>query len=139
MLAEMNLRLIQDEAHRKPMDVPALENRMQAWLRSGEYEAVLFDGPPVIAYALFRQDPDSIYLRQFFVERSSRRRGVGRLAFEILTREVWPPKTRITIDVLVNNEAGIAFWRSIGFRNYVLTMELAAHETTERTVRASAD
>jgi len=92
----MNARLIQDEGHRNPMTVPQLAGRMAEWLRA-EYEAVLFEdeGTP-LGYALFRRDPDAIYLRQLFVEREHRRRGVGRTAVGLLLREVWPAGSRIT-------------------------------------------
>ncbi|HEV8583204.1 MAG TPA: GNAT family N-acetyltransferase [Thermoanaerobaculia bacterium] len=91
---------------------------------TGEYEAVLFGGPPSAAYALFRRDGDSIHLRQFFVERESRRKDIGSTAFAILTREIWPVGIRITIDVLIDNDAGRAFWAHLGFREYALTMQL---------------
>ena len=96
---------------------------MRAWSISGEYEAVLFGGPPAIAYALFRRELDSIYLRQFFVERSLRRRGLGRLAIATLVSEVLPPATRLMLEVLANNDVGIAFWSAVGFKQYALTME----------------
>jgi ribonuclease HI len=38
----MNYQLIHDEGHRNPMTIQELEERMRAWLASGEYEAVLF-------------------------------------------------------------------------------------------------
>ena len=123
-LAEMNHHLIQDEGHRNPMTVSQLEERMRNWSLSGEYEAVLFGGPPAIAYALFRREPDSIYIRQFFVERSLRRKGVGHAAIATLIREVLPQGTRITLEVLANNDAAVAFWASLGFQQYAITMEL---------------
>jgi GNAT superfamily N-acetyltransferase len=79
-LADMNWQLIRDEGHRNPMTVPQLADRMARWL-GGQYEAVLFEeaGRPV-GYALFRREPEHIYLRHFFVARDCRRRGVGRAA-----------------------------------------------------------
>jgi len=120
----MNSRLIRDEGHRNPLTLPELEERMRQWLITGEYEAVLFGRPQPVAYALFRRDGDSIHLRQFFVERESRRKGIGRTAFAILTRDHWPVGMRIAIDVLVDNDAGRAFWSHLGFREYALTMQL---------------
>lgn len=120
----MNARLIGDEGHRNPMTVPELAERMESWLRA-DYEVVLFEIEDVlVAYALFRRDADSIYLRQFFVERDRRLQGIGRAALGILVREVWAPGTRVTLEVLVNNTGGQAFWRAVGFRDYAITMEL---------------
>src|SRR5262245_47286886 len=91
-LAELNHQLIRDEGHRNPMDVDQLEHRMRSWLSSGEYRAVIFvqeDTP--VAYALYREDPDEIYLRQFFVIRTRRRHGIGRSAMQSLLSDIWPP------------------------------------------------
>lgn len=137
LLAEMNSRLIRDEGHRNPMTSRELEERMRRWLLTGEYEAVLFGGPPAEAYALFRRDGDSVHLRQFFVERQFRRKGIGRAAFETLLREVWPAERRVTVDVLVSNQVGRAFWALLGFREYALTMELGP--IAERATRGDAN
>ncbi len=60
------------------MTVPELERRMKSWLAS-EYTAVLFkiDGA-VVAYAVYAEEPEKIYLRQLFVARNRRRQGIGR-------------------------------------------------------------
>ena len=84
LLAELNHQLIRDEGHRNKMTVPRLEQRLKDWLAS-EYAAVIFEeGGGTIAYALYREQPDEIYLRQLFVVRNRRRQGVGRKAFEIM-------------------------------------------------------
>lgn len=124
LLAEWNYQLIQDEGHQNRMTVAELATRMREWL-ANEYRAVLFtsNDEPVV-YALYRPDPASIYLRQFFVRRDRRRLGFGRDAIALLRREVWPRNVRLTLDVLCHNHAGIAFWRSVGYRDYCLTLEI---------------
>ncbi len=123
-LAELNHQLIQDEGHRNPMTVPQLEQRMRDWL-SGEYRAVIFeDGGEIVAYALFREQPEEIYLRQLFVVRHRRSQGIGRRAVEILRTRFWPNTKRLTVDVLVGNERGVRFWRSVGYRDYALSLEI---------------
>jgi GNAT superfamily N-acetyltransferase len=123
LLAAMNHRLIRDEGHRNRMTVDQLAQRMRGWLR-GEYQAVVFerDGIP-IGYALFRAEPEFVYLRQFFVNPDSRRQGIGRAAVEWLLTNVWRDAARVRLEVLVENAAGIAFWRALGFHDYALTME----------------
>lgn len=109
LLAELNHQLIRDEGHRNRMTVPELEQRMRGWL-SSEYAAVIFEqGAEVVAYALFREPAQEIYLRQLFVVRSRRRQGIGRQAFEILRSKFWPANKRLTVDVLVQNTAAVAF------------------------------
>jgi predicted acetyltransferase len=73
-------------------------------------------------YALFREEADYFYLRQFFVGEEFRRRGVGRAAITWLNAHVWRGRP-IRVEVLAGNVAGIAFWRSVGFGEYSVTME----------------
>src|SRR5262245_34488262 len=112
-LAELNHQLIRDEGHRNPMTVPELEQRMKEWL-SHEYRAVIFeDNDMIVAYALFREQPQEIYLRQLFVVRHRRSQGIGRRAVEILRTNIWPTSKRLTVDVLVTNPRAVNFWRAV--------------------------
>src|SRR4051812_29921213 len=115
-LAAMNWQLIGDEGSRNPMTVIELAGRMAGWLGGG-YEAVVFeeDGRPA-GYALYRRDPEHVYLRQFYVRPERRRRGVGRGAIAWLWRHAWCGG-RVRVEVLVGNAAGLAFWRAVGFRD----------------------
>ena len=124
LLAELNHQLIRDEGHRNRMTVPELEQRMNSWLAS-EYVAVLFEnGGEVVAYALYREQPEAIYLRQLFVVRKQRRKGIGKEAIKILRSKIWPKNKRLMVEVLVQNEAAVAFWRTVGYKDYCLTLEI---------------
>jgi GNAT superfamily N-acetyltransferase len=124
LLAEWNHQLIRDEGHRNPMTVPELRQRMQGWL-DGAYRAVVF-GPSAdpLAYALYREDANEIYLRQLFVRRDRRRQGLGRAALDILRHDLWPRGKRLTVEVLTANTRAVAFWRAMGYRDYSLTLEI---------------
>jgi predicted acetyltransferase len=123
-LAELNHQLIRDEGHRNPMTASELDQRMRSWL-AGEYQAVLFEADGgTVAYALFREEPEEIYLRQLFVVRHKRRQGVGRKAVEILRSQIWPRNKRLTVEVLVANTDAVAFWRAVGYRDYALRLEI---------------
>jgi GNAT superfamily N-acetyltransferase len=123
-LAELNHQLIRDEGHRNKMTVPELEQRMTAWL-SGNYRAVIYeDDGDVAAYALFREEAEEIYLRQLFVVRHRRSQGIGRRAVEILRTEVWSRSKRLTVEVLVANKRALRFWRSVGYTDYALSLEI---------------
>jgi ribosomal protein S18 acetylase RimI-like enzyme len=124
LLGELNHQLIRDEEHRNPMTVPELAQRMRGWLE-GEYVAILFEeAREVVAYALYRDQPDEIYLRQLFVVRDRRRQGLGKQAMHLLRSEIWPNTKRLTVEVLVANAAAVAFWRAIGYRDYSLKLEM---------------
>ena len=124
LLAQLNQQLIQDEGHRNRMTLTELERRMRGWL-TNEYRAVLYeDGGEVVAYALFREQEQEIYLRQLLVVPDRRRQGIGRRAVEILRSQVWPKTKRLTVDVLVTNHSALAFWRAVGYQDYALTLEI---------------
>jgi GNAT superfamily N-acetyltransferase len=138
LLAEMNKRLIVDQDHRNPMSVPELETRMRDWLL-GDYVATLFtlDGQ-LVAYALWRDEPEWLHLRHFYVARELRRQGIGREAIRLLAEEVWPPGKRARVSVLVGNQPGLAFWRSVGFVDYDLTLEMERGRQRDRARVMSA-
>jgi GNAT superfamily N-acetyltransferase len=122
-LAAMNHQLIRDEGHRNAMTVAELQARMAGWLDGG-YQAILFEeAGRAVGYALYRREPDYIYLRQIFVRQDCRRRGVGRAALDWLQRNAWAGQRRVRVEVLIGNAAGLAFWRAVGFRDYCLILE----------------
>jgi predicted acetyltransferase len=133
ILAELNHQLIADEGHRNSMNVPELQGRMRNWLEEA-YEAVLFEvGGEVAAYALYRSKAGEIYLRHFFVVRHRRRQGIGRQAMALLRQSIWPKAQRLTVSVLAHNEAGLGFWRAMGYRDYCLTLEIMPAENRKTT------
>ena len=124
LLAKMNQQLIRDEGHRNKMKLPELEQRMSNFLQK-EYDAVIANlGGTDIGYALYRQDPEWLYLRQIFVIEQMRRKGFGRKFIEWLKNNPWKKCERIRTDVLVDNTTGIDFWKAVGFREYCITLEM---------------
>ena len=124
ILARMNQQLIEDEGHRNPMNLAQLETRLRSMLK-GDYTATLFEWESqLVAYALWREEPDWVYLRQFFVAKDYRRRGIGSRAVRRLTGEIWPPGKRIRVDVLFGNQPALEFWRAVGFVDYLITLEM---------------
>lgn len=123
MLARWNAELIEDEGETRPPGIDQLEQRMRGWLRRGEYQAVIFeDEDEPVAYALVRIRDGEAYIRQFFVERSSRRRGLGRQAIDLLFHEIFPHIQRWRVSVLIDNGPAIDFWRSVGFADHAMQM-----------------
>lgn len=124
LLATMNHQLIADERHRIRLTVEELESRMSEWL-SHDYKAVIFEHEGcTAAYALYREDDTYVYLRQFFVCRDLRRQGIGRAAIQWLRENAWCDAPRIRLDVLVGNHVALEFWRSVGFCDYCVTLEM---------------
>jgi GNAT superfamily N-acetyltransferase len=137
-LAQMNQALIEDEGSRNPMNEAQLAERMAGWLRAepGGWQVRIFEEQATIAgyavYALRRDqyDPEQIvvYLRQFYIERDQRRRGLGRRAFALLAQTSFPPGCRVDIDVLATNPQGQQFWAALGFKTYSTAMVLGPQD-----------
>lgn len=132
--ASMNKRLIEDDKSRNPMSVPELERRMRHWLSEGwSIELPMVSGE-IAGYAVYRIRPDEyepdrsyIYLRQFYIERDRRGRGLGVAAFRLLRESRFPEGAILAIDVLEANPGGRRFWAKVGFRPYSTSM----HMTTQ--------
>lgn len=125
-LAAWNAALIRDERHDDALTPAELRERLREWLAS-EYRACVFeaDGEPV-GYALYRELSDATHLRHFFIVPAFRRNGIGRRAFERLRTEVFPHGKRVLVEVLTWNDAGIAFWKAIGFGERYLGLQYPA-------------
>jgi GNAT superfamily N-acetyltransferase len=142
LLAQMNKRLIEDEGSRNPMSTPELEQRMRDWLDCG-WNADLFmesrampdgqldEGESVVGYAVYQprrdeydQDEAVIYLRQFFIDRPYRDKGLGTLALRDLVGSRFPDRCTVVVDVLAVHPRGLRFWERVGFRPYVTTLKL---------------
>ncbi len=69
-------------------------------------------------------DPDQrmIFVRQFFVQRAYRRRGIGRRAFEQITEQYFPSDARVMLDVLATNSEALRFWEDLGFTRYATSL-----------------
>jgi len=114
LLAKMNKQLIEDEKANNLMDITQLEQRMNDFVNNG-YKAFFFIiEEEIIGYALCDMTKDPIYLRQFFIKREERRKHYGKNAFIKLLEKL--ETTEIEIDVFKWNEAGIKFWKRIGFK-----------------------
>ncbi len=131
LLARMNKHLIEDEGSRNPMSVPELEQRLRGWLDSGWKADLFVNGDAVVGYALYQERGDEydatrrvIYARQFFVERSRRRRRLGAEAFSVLRRTRFPGRCKVVLDVLSANTGALRFWEHLGFLQHVVVLEL---------------
>jgi len=121
-LAAWNAQLMRDEYSDSPAPADEIEPRLRDWLAT-DYVACVFElSATPFGYAIFRDLPDCVHVRHFFVETAFRRKGLGRRAFERL-REMFPRGKRILVEVLVANVAGAAFWKSVGFEPRYLGLQ----------------
>lgn len=125
-VAQWNRELIEDERHESAAAVEVLAGRMRTWL-ADDYQICVFEemGAPA-GYALFRELPEWLHLRHFFVARTHRRQGVGRRAFAKLVTTFFPDGKRVLVEVLVGNRAAVAFWSAVGFSERYVGMQYPA-------------
>ena len=131
LLAEMNRHFCDDEGSRNRMSVAELAVRMGKWL-AGDWEAVLIeDQSKTVGYAVFRigrddYDPSipEVYIRQFFIAKELRGRGLGRQAFGLLRQTVFPASSQVHLEVLASNPGGQRFWEKLGLQPYSVAMRL---------------
>jgi GNAT superfamily N-acetyltransferase len=124
-LASWNQQLIEDEGHDNTMSLEALVSRMRNWLTT-EYQALIFEDPAApapVAYALLRDTPEWVHLRQFFVARDRRRRGIGARAVALLRDSVFPPDKPVIVEAMAWNHPALAFWRAVGFADRYVGLE----------------
>ena len=108
---------------------------MRAWLAT-EYQAVVFEESATpVGYALFRHTPEWVHLRQFFVARDRRRRGVGTRAVALLRDTVFPPDKVVLVEAMAWNHAALSFWRAAGFTDRYVGLERDAVASGRRSSR----
>jgi GNAT superfamily N-acetyltransferase len=107
------------------MSLEELVVRMRNWL-TAEYQALIFEDPAApapVAYALLRDTPEWIHLRQFFVARDRRRRGIGACAVALLRDSVFPPDKPVIVEAMAWNQPALSFWRAMGFADRYVGLE----------------
>ncbi len=122
ILAELNKRLIEDERHPNPMNIVQLTQRLKAWLATDYICYVAKQNEHIVAYCLYRDDGEHYYMRQLYVDRTHRRKGIATQLLDWLYENVWTDK-KVRLDVLAHNEDAVAFYKNYGFRIGVFRME----------------
>jgi ribosomal protein S18 acetylase RimI-like enzyme len=134
-LAQMNKGLIDDEGSQNPMTIYELEKRMRGWLISDWNIDVIYKNSEIAGYALyqFRQnqyftEEKEVYLRQYYIKPAFRRQGIGHDGIILLKENRFNDAKTVTIDVLVENQRGLDFWRKVGFIPYSMSMKTSTQK-----------
>src|SRR5262249_38970566 len=125
-----------DEGAAPVGSVADYEQRLRTWLEEGRYQAaVAQSGSDTVAYVVWRDDPDyaDVFVRQFFVVREHRGRGLGQSLFEQAVEECWKGQP-LRLDVYDSNPAGARFWGRLGFSPYSRLMRRFPGDETESDV-----
>ena len=97
-LAELNKRLIEDERHPNSMNITELAQRMQEWLATDYICYMAKENGHTVAYCLYRDDGGHYYMRQLYVDRGHRRKGIATRLLDWLYENVWTGK-KVRLDV----------------------------------------
>ena len=103
-------------------DVAELAERMTLWLQTHYTAHLAREDGITVGYCLFRDDGMHYYLRQLFIARTHRRRGLATALMDWMYANVWTDKP-VRLDVLAHNREAVAFYKAYGFRIAVLRME----------------
>ena len=130
-LARMNKALIEDEKSRNPMSVDDLRARFARFVADEGWIVEVFTlEKRVVGFITYRYEPDpvapdgrSVYLRQFYIARDQRRRGLGIAAVDLFKSARLHAGERVVLEVLESNPGGRAFWQRAGFVPYAAIME----------------
>lgn len=112
LLAKMNKEFIEDGKADTDYSLPHLEERLRSYI-SSEHKAYIFrEDESIVGYALCDVSKNPVYMRQFFISRGERRKGLGKQAFQLLLEHLGIGN--MDIEVYSWNESGIAFLKSLG-------------------------
>ena len=121
-LAELNKCLIEDERHPNPMNITELTERMNEWLATDYICYTVKENGDIVAYCLYGDDGSHYYMRQLYVDRAHRRKGIATQLLDWLYENVWTDK-KVRLDVFAHNEDAVSFYERYGFRIGVFRME----------------
>ena len=133
-LAGLNQHLIEDEGHPNSMNRDQLAQRMKEWLKTDYICYMVKHNGRIVAYCLYRDDCGYYYMRQLYVDRSHRRRGIATQLLDWLYENEWKDK-KVRLDVLAQNRDAVAFYKTYGFRIGVFRMENKTCEGIKDEIR----
>lgn len=129
-LANWNKQLIEDEGSRNPMNIRQLSERMTGFLKNDWRAVILSVEGEETGYILYKEGRDdyfpdqaTVYVRQFFIRRDKRSKGLGEASFNLIAEKHFPKGSELSLEVLESNPRGHRFWEKIGFQNYCTTMK----------------
>lgn len=123
-LARMNVDLRADERIDNVMTDAEVKNRMRGFLRGKTYRVHVFqENSGIVGYSVVDITKTPAYMRQFFIDRNSRRKGLGRKFFHMLMGALGVDT--IDVEVLAWNEAAVEFYKKIGFSPRYVGMRLS--------------
>lgn len=115
VLTQMNIQLRADEKMDNQMTDDEVEQRMKGFLEGENYKAYILKSPDTLyGYALIDITKKPVYLRQLFVEKPFRNKGLGREIIQKIMKTL--AVKEIDVEVMVWNEQALHFYEKFGFK-----------------------
>jgi len=123
-LVRMNILLREDERMDNVLSADEIRIRMEMFLASADFRVYVFsDAETVPGYCVLELNRKPLYVRQLFVKRECRGKGIGSACLkEIMSLQ---GADEIDIDVMEWNENAIAFYERFGFRKRYVGMRFS--------------
>ena len=121
-LAILNKRLVEDEKYPNPMNIAELDQRMRNWIKSEYTVYTIKKDDDILGYCLYRDDEDFYYIRQLYIDRHCRRKGLATKLLDWMYSNIWIDK-KTRLDVLSDNYRAIGFYESYGFKARCINLE----------------
>ncbi len=126
-LTRMNVELRADERIDNVMTDAEVKERMRGFLLGKTYRIHVFlEDSGIVGYSVVDVTKTPVYMRQFFIDRNSRRRGLGRKFFHMLVGVL--DVEAIDVEVLAWNETAVEFYKKIGFSRRYVGMRLRTND-----------
>lgn len=130
-LLEMSYQLLEDEGLEEDISMIERQAVLQEWIEDGWSILLILKDHQIAGYMIYRKQREefpsheqTVFVREFFVRREYRRRGVGRSAFELIVNEYIPRDVTITLNVPAANHTALRFWQEKGFEVFSTTLRL---------------
>jgi ribosomal protein S18 acetylase RimI-like enzyme len=121
-LAQLNLDLMDAENYDNKLPIEKLIPRMKMFLDT-DYDAFWVKYMESVAgYILIKRTVNPIYIRQFYILPEFQRKGIGEKVIDEIKR-IYNTNT-LDVEVMAWNEAGLNFWKKVGFKLRCYAMRL---------------
>ena len=119
ILTKMNIQLRADEKIDNIMTEDEVKNRIIGFIEGNDYEIyILKDNISVYGYALINVIKNPNYLRQIYIGKEFRRKGLGKIFINEIMKKL--KVNEIDVEVLVWNDKALKFYEDFGFKRRYL-------------------
>lgn len=137
-LAAMNRRLQESEGRPSPPEPQLIAAQLSARLVSDLEAAMIESDGERLGYILFRHEADALWVEEFWVGIGRNAGDIGRAAFhEFLDREGFN-HAHVRVRMPAASRRSRAFWKSLGFTEHSVTMDLPTAEKDQLRMSSGA-